>query len=125
MFPFKHLFDNKLMRFSVIAFLLSFLVSILSKGILGEILFLIATKPLALFFPTTPSDVDNWKGEWVNSAMIVIAILWSFAFLIAAFVCLRLEKLNWTKLTLKTSYMVILLVWNFLLWCLLLLNMSV
>jgi len=121
---FKFWPTSKLMRFSIIAFILSIILSVISMGFLGAGLFFIAAAPLNILFPNVSSDMNTWHGDWIWPAMIGMPIIWSFAFLIAGAVCLHLQKLDWTDLTVKTSYIVILLIWNFLIWLLLLLNVT-
>ena len=108
--------NTKVMQFSLIVFILSILLSLFSMGFLGAGLYFIAAKPLALLFPNVPSDMNTWRGDWVWPAMISLPILWSFSFLIAGRVYLYLQTKDWTKLTLKTSYIVILLISNLLIW---------
>lgn len=121
---FKLLPQTKVMRFSLIAFILSIIISLLSMGFLGIGLYYIAAAPLALLFPNIPSDMNTWHGDWVWPAMIGIPMLWSCGFLIAGGVYLFLQKQDWTNLTLKTSYIVILLLWNLLIWLVLLMNVT-
>ncbi len=115
---------TKVMQFSLIAFVLSILLSLFSMGFLGAGLYFIAAKPLALLFPNVPSDMNTWHGDWVWPAMISLQMLWSFSFLIAGRVYLFLQEKDWTKLTLKTSYIVILLLSNLLIWLVLLMNVT-
>jgi len=119
---FKFWPKTKVMRFSVIAFTLSIIISLFSMGFLGLGLYFIASPILTLLFPNVPSDMNTWHGDWVWPAMISLPMIWSFSFLIAASVYLYLQKLDWTNLTLKTCYIVILLLWNLLIWLVLLLN---
>ncbi len=116
--------QTKVMRFSLIAFILSIIISLLSMGFLGIGLYYIAAAPLALLFSNVPSDMNTWHGDWVWPAMIGIPMLWSCGFLIAGAVYLFLQKQDWTNLTLKTSYIVILLLWNLLIWLVLLMNVT-
>ena len=116
--------NTKVMRFSLIAFILSILLSLFSMGFLGAGLYFIAAKPLALLFPNVSSDMNTWRGDWVWPAMISLPMLWSLSFLIAGRVYLFLQKQDWTNLTLKTSYIVILLLWNLLIWFVLLMNIK-
>lgn len=116
--------STSVMRFSLIAFIVSLALSLFSMGILGGLLYYIALPLLALIFPKLPTDINAWHGDWVWPAMISMPMLWAFGFLIAGWVYLYLKKLDWTILTLKTSYIVILLFWNFMIWLILLLNIS-
>jgi len=121
---FKLLPQTKVMRFSLIAFILSIIISLLSMGFLGMGLYFIASAPLTLLFPNVPSDMKTWHGDWVWPAMISIPMVWAFGFLIAGGMYLFLQKQDWTNLTLKTSYIVILLLWNLLIWLVLLMNVT-
>lgn len=121
---FKFWPKTKVMRFSVIAFIISLVLSVLSMGFLGIGLYFIAAAPLALLFPSLPNNMDTWHGDWVWPAMIGMPLLWSFGFLIAGWIYLYLEKLDWTELTKKTSYIVVLLLWNIFTWLMLLVNVT-
>jgi len=112
------------MRFSLVAFILIIILSVLSMGFLGIGLYFIASPALALLFPNIPNDMNTWHGDWVWPAMISMPIIWSSGFLIAGGVYQFLQKLDWTNLTLKTSYIVILLLWNLLIWFILLMNIT-
>ena len=121
---FKLFPKTKVMRFSLIAFILTIILSLLSMGFLGGGLYLIAAPALALLFPNASIDINTWPGDWVWPAMISMPLLWSGGFLMAGAVQLYLEKLNWTNLTLKTSYVFILLLWNLLIWAVVLMNIT-
>lgn len=108
--------NTKVMRFSLIALVLTIIISPLSMGLLGTALYFTVSAPLALLFP---SDINTRQADWLRLAMIGVPILWSCGFLIAACVYSFLEALDWTTLTLKTSYIVVLLLWDLLLWSLL------
>ena len=112
------------MKFSLIAFILSLALSLLSMGFLGIGLFYIAAAPLALIFPNLPTDINSWHGDWVWPALISIPMAWSFGFLLSGWAYSYFKQLDWTVLTLKTSYIVILLSWNLLIWLIFLLNIS-
>lgn len=103
----------KVMRLSAIAFVISFICSLFSLGVIGKGLFSVALPILNLFFP---DGIDSWSGDWVRPVMICVPIVWSFGFLIAGRLYLYLEKLEWTKLTLQVSYIVVLLLWNLMIW---------
>lgn len=114
--------SSSVMRFSVIAFIVCLILSILSMGFLGVGLFYVASGAIGLFFSDIPNNMNTWRGDWVWPAMIAIPMLWSFGFLIAGKAFLYFQQLDWTNLTLRTSYIVILLFLNLLLWLVLLLN---
>ncbi|MGK0270420.1 MAG: hypothetical protein ACI88H_001066 [Cocleimonas sp.] len=115
---------SKVMQFSLIAFIISIVVSLLSIGFLGIGLFYVASPVLTLFFPSISNNLNTWHGDWIWPAMIGIPIVWSFGFLIAGRMYLHLESLDWTHLTVKTSYIVILLFLNILLWLILLMSIT-
>ena len=107
---------TKVMRFSLIAFIAVIVLAFLSMGLLGGGLYFVASPLLALLLPNAPLDINAWHGDWVWPAMISMPLLWAVSFLIAGAAYLYFEKLDWTKLTLKTSYVVILLLWNIAIW---------
>jgi len=117
---FKFWPTTKVMQFSSIAFILSIVLSLLSMGLLGAALFFIAAPMLDLFFSQMSHDLNTISGDWVWPAMIAMPLLWSIAWLIAGRSYLYLDKLDWTNLTKKTAYIVILLIWNLLIWIFLL-----
>ena len=121
---FKLFPKTKVMRFSLIAFILVFICSFLSMGLLGGGLFYVASPALALLLPNAPLDINAWHGDWVWPALLSMPMLWSFSFLFAGATYLYFEKLDWTKLTLKTSYVVILLLWNLLIWSVFVMNIT-
>lgn len=117
---FKFWPSTKVMRFSMIACILCLVLSLLSMGLLGGALFLIAAPMLELFFPQMSTDLNKISGDWVWPTMIGMPLLWSFGWLIAGRAYLHVDALDWTNLTKKTGYVVILLVWNLLIWLFLL-----
>jgi len=117
---FKFWPTTKVMQFSSIAFIVSIVLSLLSMGLLGAALFFIAAPMLDLFFSQMSHDLNTISGDWVWPAMIAMPLLWSIAWLIAGRSYLYLDKLDWTNLTKKTAYIVILLIWNLLIWIFLL-----
>jgi len=117
---FKFWPTTKVMQFSSIAFIVSIVLSLLSMGLLGAALFFIAAPMLDLFFSQMSHDLNTISGDWVWPAMIAMPLLWSVAWLIAGRSYLYLDKLDWTNLTKKTAYIVILLIWNLLIWIFLL-----
>ena len=121
---FKLFPSSTVMRFSLIATIVTIALSLLSMGFLGIGLFYIASALLTPLFPKLPTDIDSWPSDFAWPAVIAMPMLWSIGFLMAGWVYLRLQKLDWTGLTLKTSYIVILLFWNFLIWLLILMSIT-
>ena len=112
--------STKVMRFSSIAFIICIVLSLLSMGLLGGVLFFIAAPMLDLFFPQMSTDLNTISGDWVWPTMIGMPFLWSVGWLIAGRYYLHVEAHDWTILTKKVGYIVILLVWNLLVWLFLL-----
>jgi len=101
------------MQFSVIVCVLACVISLFSLGYMGIGLYLIAYPILITVFS---EGIKSWPSDWFRPVMTFIAIVWSIGFLIAGKVYLYLKALDWTKLTLKLSYVATLQIWNVFIW---------
>ena len=117
---FKFWPSSKVMRFSLLGFILCIVLSLLSMGLLGTALFFVAAPTLEIFFPQMSSDLNTISGNWVWPTMIGMPLLWSVGWLMAGRAYLHVDALDWTNMTKKTGYVVILLIWNLLVWLFLL-----
>ena len=104
------------MRFSVISFVITLALGLLSMGFLGVALYTLVSPILKLYF----LPLDSMHGDGVWPALILVGIAWSFAFLVAGWVYLHLTGLEWTKMTKVLFYVFILLLWDLLLWIMIL-----
>jgi len=75
-------------RRSVIAFLVTLALGLLSMGAQGAALYYAAFPALVPVF----GDLNDWRGDWVWPATILAGMAWSASFLIAGLVTLRLER---------------------------------
>ena len=104
------------MRFSLLAFVITFVLALFSMGFLGLLLYYLVSPILDLGFP----DLDSMHGDWVWPALIMSGMLWSLAFLVAGWVYLNLTRFDWTRMTKVLAYIFILLFWDMILWALIL-----
>jgi hypothetical protein len=96
-------------KFSVIAFVVSEILSLLSMGALGYLVYYAVA-------PLLPESIDTLNGDSVWPSVIFAGMVWSVGFLLAG---LSLHYLK--PYTLKTSlkylaFAVILWVWDYLTW---------
>jgi len=98
-------------KFSIIAFVITLLVGVLSMGILGVGLYYLVyfLFPDYLFF-------QDWAGDWVWPTFIEVGVVWSFGFLIAGLSNHFLRKHITSAIFLKVIYIVILWLWAVGLW---------
>jgi hypothetical protein len=102
---------------SILAFVITLALGLLSMGILG----------LALFYPVYPLLVpffghpDDWHGDWVWPSVIVAGMGWSFSFLVAGLLNRRLELAGWRTLFRQVVYVAVLWLGAALIWLIILL----
>ena len=108
--------STTVMRFSLISFIITLAMGLLSMGFLGIGLYYLVSPFLNLVFPR----FDSLHGDWVWPALIMSGMAWSFAFLVAGWVYLHLTRFDWTKMTKVLSYVFILLLWDLILWAMIL-----
>lgn len=73
------------MKRSLIAFALALVLSFLSMGALGGLLYYACYPLFAPFY----GDLNGWRGDWVWPATIGAGMLWSLSFLVAGWVGVR------------------------------------
>ncbi len=110
--------SSKVMRFSLIGFVITMALGLLSMGFLGIGIYYIVSPILNQKFP----DLDSLHGDWVWPALILAGMFWSFGFLIAGWVYLYLSRFKWSKSILISIYIFILLLWALLIWTLILIG---
>ena len=107
----------KPVRWSLLACLVSLLLSVLSMGLLGAGLYLLVSPVTSLFFP----GMDDWHGDWVWPAVIGVGMAWSPAFLLAAWVNCKLRaRAGFPRWALPVVYAGVLWLWALALWLLVL-----
>jgi len=80
-------------------------------GFLGALLYY----PVSFLFTKYPT-LNDWTGDWVWPATIVVGILWSIGFLLAGIVYHFLKKWITSTLLLRVLYIAILWLWAAFLW---------
>lgn len=98
-------------KFSSIAFITTLALGLISMGALGAVLYY----PVSFLFPSYPS-FNDWHGDWVWPAMIMVGMIWSIGFILAGITWHYLYKLIRSKLILRIIYIIILWLWAALLW---------
>ncbi|WP_378184755.1 hypothetical protein ACE939_08290 [Aquimarina sp. W85] len=98
-------------KFSIIGFIIIFILGFLSMGALGAVLYY----PVSFLFSSYPT-LNDWTGDWVWPAVIMVGILWSIGFLLAGFLW-HYQK-RWLKSIqlLRLQYVLVLWLWSVLLW---------
>ena len=92
------------MKRSLIAFGLALVLGLLGMGALG----------MALYYPVAPvlawrfAGPDDWHGDWVCPALIGVGMGWSFGFLLAGWVNLRLQARPWPVAIRRGAYLAVL-----------------
>ncbi len=90
---------------SIIAFVIAFLLSILSMGALGAALYL----PAGLILEPHFGALESWTGDWVWPTMIMAGLFWSPAFLLAGAVNLWLQLMGRATLLCRVVYVLVVL----------------
>lgn len=98
-------------KFSVIAFVATFILGFISMGILGGLLYY----PVSIVLRAYPW-IDDLHGDWVWPAVIMIGMGWSFGFLMAGAAWHYLTDHIFSVVLLRVIYGVILYTWAAVLW---------
>jgi hypothetical protein len=96
-------------RFSIVAFVVTLGLGLLSMGALGLALYY-------LVFPFLNKDIDSLQGDSAWPTIILVGMLWSFGFLFAGVVYHYLAKWKLPKYIGYSAYALILWVWILILW---------
>src|SRR3954469_15110938 len=99
-------------RFSILAFVISLALGLLSMGALGAGLYYTILPLIKDRFP----PLDAWRGDWVWPAMIGSGMLWSFGFILGAFSYHYLQKLKAHRLLNRALYVIVLWAWINVIW---------
>jgi len=96
-------------RFSIIGFIVTLGLGLLSMGVLGLGLYY-------LVFPFLNKDIDSLQGDAAWPTIILVGMLWSFGFLFAGMVYHYLIKWKSPKYIGNIAYVFVLWVWILVLW---------
>jgi hypothetical protein len=94
-------------KFSVIAFAIALILGLMTLGAEGFAIY------YAVGF-ALPVSIDTLQGDVVWPSVILAGMAWSIGFLIAGWISLRLRTQN--KYTTWIVYLIILWVWDYLVW---------
>lgn len=114
----KRFFDLCLqIKRSILAFVVTLILGLLSMGALGFALFYPVYPVLTPFF----GKPDDWpSGDWFWPAIIGAGMAWSFSFLAAGLLNRRLEQTGWQARYRKAIYVAILWLGAALIWLIIL-----
>jgi hypothetical protein len=107
-------------KFSVIGFVVSLVLGLLSMGALGGVLYY----PVSFLFRAYPT-LNEWTGDWVWPAVIGVGMAWSFGFLMAGTAWYYLDGHISSVIVLRVVYGLILWGWAALLWYIVIKNNAV
>ncbi len=102
-------------RFSVIAFIATLCLGLLSMGMLGALLYY----PASLFLRTY-SGINEWHGDWVWPATIGVGMAWSLGFPMAGTAWWLLAERIDSVVLLRVMYGLVLYGWAVVVWWLVL-----
>lgn len=102
---------------SLIAFFAVLALGLLSMGLLGAGIYYAVYPLLSPFF----GNPDDWNGDWVWPSAIMAGMLWSFSFIVAGLVNLRLMQSRWGKLPRRMIYISLIWLGAGLIWMIILL----
>ncbi len=97
---------------SVWAFLVAGVLGLFSMGLLGWALYY----AVCLALPHSYPNIDAIHGDWVWPTFIGVGMAWSFGFLLASALNLRLERSGITIAWRRVTYVLVLWVCALLLW---------
>lgn len=105
------------MKRSIVAFFVTLALGLLSMGLLGAVLYYAVYPLLAPYY----GDPNDWHGDRVWPSVILAGMGWSFSFLAAGLINVRLENAKWGRLSRRLIYGVTLwlgalLIWFVILW---------
>jgi MFS family permease len=100
------------MSWSIWAFVIAMVVSFITMGFVGALVYLFVSPVLRIKYP----PMNQWNGDWVWPANIIASLLWSLGFLIAGAVNYFLKDVVHSPISLKIVYLSVLWVWGLLVW---------
>jgi len=102
---------SKTTKFSIIAAIVVAPLGLGTMGLLGALLYY----PVSFLFASYP-DLNDWTGDWVWPATIVVGMLWSVGFILGGITNHFLRKLTKSRVILIITYVLTLMAWAALLW---------
>lgn len=96
-------------KFSIIAFLITLGLGLLSMGALGYGLYYLVK-------PVLGNRIDEISGDASWPSMIIAGMVWSFGFLIASIVAFYLRRFSLPVAVHYTLYVIILWLWILVVW---------
>jgi hypothetical protein len=96
-------------RFSIIAFVITLVLGLLSMGALGYGLYYLVK-------PILGERIEELKGDTSWPSMILAGMAWSFGFLIAAGLLRFLSKFNLPAFLNYSAYALVLWLWVLMVW---------
>lgn len=106
------------MKRSLVAFVVTLALGLLSMGALGMSLYYAVSPVLRLRFPGD----DAWHGDWVWPAAISSGMVWAFGFLVAGVVNKRLAARDTGPIVRRVVYAALLWVWALGVWAVILIR---
>ncbi len=100
------------MKGSLLAFLVTLGLAFLSFGYVSLALYVVVSPVLTLVFP----PLDQWRGPWVWPVLVGVAILWSFSFIPAGILDLRLAARGVSAARRRLAYLAVLWLGALLAW---------
>jgi hypothetical protein len=94
-------------RFSIIAFAIALILGLMSLGAQGYGIY------YAVGF-ALPVSIDTLQGDTLWPSVLLAGMAWSIGFLVAGWICIRIRTAN--KYTLWMIYLIILWMWDYLVW---------
>ena len=100
---------SSMTKFSVIAFVISEVLSFLSLGALGYLVYYAVA-------PLLPESIDTLNGDSVWPSVIFAGMLWSAGFLLAGLLIHHLKSRIQQKGLKIVLYLLVLWIWDYLIW---------
>jgi hypothetical protein len=94
-------------RFSIIAFAIALILGLMSLGAQGYGIYYAVDFAL-------PVSIDTLHGDTLWPSVILAGMAWSIGFLVAGWICVRIRSNS--KYTVWMIYVVILWMWDYLVW---------
>ncbi len=103
------------MKWSIIAFFAALVLGLFSMGLIGLVLYEAVHPVLGPYF----GDMEDWEADTAWPALIFAGMGWSFSFIAAGVINMRLEMAGWKKQIRRAIYAVILWLGAVLIWSIL------
>ncbi len=103
------------MKWSIIAFFVALVLGLFGMGLLGLVLYEAVHPLLGPFF----GDMEDWEADTAWPALIFAGMGWSFSFIPAGLINIRLEIAGWKKEIRWATYAFVLWLGAVLIWSIL------